>query len=130
MVEIVIHYISDIDQAKSDIPAIMNGEEPPRDPASVSSHNFSQLPRHIVFGRGFQSRLQEVRELTGNENSGLCWYRPIVPPGNLPSEMPDMCEITDDTLDFNTNIVAANMKKVLGNVINEGKEGVDGVYTL
>ncbi|KAK3713679.1 hypothetical protein LTR37_008373 [Vermiconidia calcicola] len=126
----VIHFISNIEQAKTDIAAIMAGDEPPRDPDNVSSHNFSRLPRHVVFGRGFQAQLQEVRESSGSAEWGLCWYRAAVPPGNLPSEMPDMCEIADETIDFNTNIVAGNMKRVLSNVISEGKEGIDGVYAL
>ena len=127
----VIHFVSNIDQAKADMSVIMDGGEPPRDPSHVASYNFSQLPKHIIFGKGFQwPELQRIRELPGSEEWGLCWYYAPMPPGSLPPQVPDMSQITDGTLDKQTNIIVPNMKRVIDGVVSEGKEGLDGVYSL
>lgn len=127
----VIHFVSDIDQAKAEMATIMAGGEPPQDPGHVSSHNFAQLPRHVVFGKGFQwPKLQEVRESAGNDESGLCWYWAPLAPGEIPIKAADVPNITDETLHMQTDKIVANMKRCLGEVIRDGKEGRDGVYSL
>lgn len=109
----------------------MAGGEPPHDPNNVSSHNFSQLPRHIVFGKGFQwPKLQEVRESAGGDGSGLCWYWAPLAPGEVPITVKDFSSVTDETINMQTDKIVANMKRVLGEIISEGKEGKDGVYSL
>jgi hypothetical protein len=127
----VIHFVSDIDQAKGEMQTILAGGSPPRDPHLVASGNFSQLPRHIVFGKGFQwPRLQEVREIAGNEDSKLCWYWAPIKPGEVTMTPEQVSTISDEWIDNVTNRIVGTMKDVLGNVISEGREGVDGIYTL
>ncbi|KAF2172664.1 hypothetical protein M409DRAFT_16626 [Zasmidium cellare ATCC 36951] len=125
----VVHFTSDVEQAKQELTTILEGGEPPRDSNHVASANFSQLPKHIIFGKGFQlPELLRVRESAGNEESGLCWYYAPLKEGEVIKR--DISDVTDSMIDMQTDKIVANMKRVLGEVINEGKEGVDGIHKL
>lgn len=71
-----------------------------------------------------------MREIAGNENSGLCWYWAPLKPGEITIKPEEVAAISDEWIDNVTNRIVGTMKDVIGKVIIEGKEGVDGIYTL
>lgn len=124
----VIKFISDIERAKEEVTTIMTGGEPSRDIDNLGSHNFSRLPKHIVFGKGYQIEyLEAVREAVGGVDSGTSWYWAPLAEGEKP---PPVDSLTDEQISFATDRISANVKRVLSSVQQAGKEGMDGIYEL
>ncbi|KAK4617909.1 hypothetical protein CLAFUW4_12385 [Fulvia fulva] len=112
----VIHFVSDITLAKRELALVMSGASPTiPDTTGVSTGNFSRLPRHIIFGKGFQwPVLQEVRESAGNEESGVCWYWAPQKEGDLLIKPGEIGSFSDEAIERMSEKVVGNMKRVLG----------------
>lgn len=54
-------------------------------------------------------------------------YRTPSPPGE---KLPNPGKIDEERIDFLASMIANHIKKVMNSVVEDGKEGVDGLYEL
>lgn len=54
-------------------------------------------------------------------------YRTPSPPGE---KLPNPGKIDEEQVDFFANMIASHIKKIMNSVVEDGKEGVDGLYEL
>lgn len=123
-----IQFITSVERAKAEIPLMLAGREPPKDPDNVGSHDFSKPPEAVLSGRGFGAQqMQTIREACGGADAGLVWVNSVEKSrANIASSPPDFSKA--EVVEKYSDQVAASIKKVLAEVRQKGKWGVDGVY--
>lgn len=123
-----IQFITSIARAKSDISTLQAGKAPPPDPDNVGSHNFSQLPQAVVFGRAYGDELvEELRQHCGGSNSGLAWV--LSTKESRESALKSFPFGGDqDAFNQYADKTTAVTKNLLDQLKREGKLGKDGVY--
>ncbi|PYH52360.1 uncharacterized protein BO96DRAFT_469387 [Aspergillus niger CBS 101883] len=99
----VIHFILSYEAAEAELPHLLAGRDPQsRSPNEIGTHDYSQPPRAVIFGRGYEP--QQVEELkkkfAGVPKEPVAWVR-----GN-PADLPAGAAGPD----YAQN-VAADMKK-------------------
>lgn len=99
--------------AEAELPHLLAGRKPQsQNPNEIGTHNYSQRPRAVIFGRGYEP--QQVEELknkfAGAAKDHVAWVRGD--PADLPANGvagPDYAQN-----------ITARMKKVLKNWSDEG----------
>ncbi|KAK5723053.1 hypothetical protein LTR17_014014 [Elasticomyces elasticus] len=83
----VIHFINSFEDAKDNLGELLAGRVPKQSckPNHIGSHDYSQLPRVVIFGRAFaQGEVNELNRLYGSTSSvPVAWIAgesSIVPP--------------------------------------------------
>ncbi|KAF7156376.1 hypothetical protein CNMCM6106_009643 [Aspergillus hiratsukae] len=74
----VIHFIQSLEAAEAELPHILAGREPQcQDPNDVGTHDYSQPPRAIIFGRGFApEQVEELfKKFKGSAKEPVAWLR-------------------------------------------------------
>ncbi|KAF2172676.1 hypothetical protein M409DRAFT_16638 [Zasmidium cellare ATCC 36951] len=124
----VILELQSIPRAKQELSSIVAKQRPCTDGDTVGTHDFSRIPKHVIFSKGYrENKVQEVREALGGEKSGISWYWTPSPPGE---KLPNPGKIDEEQMDFFAGRIAGHIKKTLNSVVEDGKEGVDGLYEL
>jgi hypothetical protein len=73
---LVIHFITTNEAALSDIPRLLKGEKPQSpDDSGVGTQNYSQVPRAVIFGRGYSlTEVEQFREASeGCNTNSVAW---------------------------------------------------------
>ncbi|KAJ5380775.1 uncharacterized protein N7496_003203 [Penicillium cataractarum] len=67
----VIHFITTNEAALTDIPRLLKGEKPQSpDDSGVGTQNYSQVPRAVVFGRGYDiSEVEQFKNASEGSNA-------------------------------------------------------------
>ncbi|KAJ5460668.1 uncharacterized protein N7458_002220 [Penicillium daleae] len=72
----VIHFITTNEAALSDIPRLLKGEKPQSpDDSGVGTQNYSQVPRAVIFGRGYSlTEVEQFRQASeGCNANSVAW---------------------------------------------------------
>ncbi|GLI76243.1 hypothetical protein PoHVEF18_004514 [Penicillium ochrochloron] len=79
-----IHFITTNEAALADIPRLLKGEKPAApDTSGVGTQNYSQIPRAVVFGRGYDvSEVEEFRKASDGYAHPVAWF--AADPKNAP----------------------------------------------
>ncbi|KAK4503687.1 hypothetical protein PRZ48_004602 [Zasmidium cellare] len=123
-----IQFITSLPRAKSDLTTLLAGKSPPPDPDNVGSHNFSQKPQAVVFGRAYTDEaVEELRQHCGGSESGLAW---VMSTKEARDKVMKGFPYGGDQEAFNryADKTTAITKGVLEDLRREGKLGRDGVY--
>ncbi|KAF2169299.1 hypothetical protein M409DRAFT_20525 [Zasmidium cellare ATCC 36951] len=123
-----IQFITSIARAKSEISTLQAGKSPPSDTDNVGSHNFSQRPQAVIFGRAYSDEaVEELRQHCGGSESGLAWVLSTKESRNRAAKA---FPYGGDQDAFNryADKTTAVTKSLLDQLKREGKLGKDGVY--
>ncbi|KAL8799165.1 MAG: hypothetical protein Q9182_006102 [Xanthomendoza sp. 2 TL-2023] len=114
----VIHFCVSVDAACAEIPPLLLGEEPkPAEGNEVGTHNYSTLPKAVLFGRTYTNdKLQAVLDACKGKGE-ISWV--------IPGEAADKNEVIGPG---HATKVATNMKTVLTELVNTGKMGQEGHF--
>jgi hypothetical protein len=111
----VVKFYDSIDSVTRELPAMLRAED-------------ESQPKHIQFDIAYTpEQVQMVREACGGADAKVAWYWAPMPEGMT---MPPLDTFDENQLDVMTNFVAAKLKKAMNEVVEAGKEGVDGVYQM
>jgi hypothetical protein len=117
----VIHFILSYEDAEAELPHLLAGRDPQaRNPNEMGTHDYSRLPRAVVFGRGYEPHhVEELKKkCAGISQEPVAWIR-----GN-PADLPTGAAGPD----YAQKIVA-DMKSVLETWKEEDeKDGKTLVY--
>lgn len=72
----VIHFITTNEAALGDIPRLLKGEKPQSpDDSGVGTQNYSQVPRAVIFGRGYSvTEVEQFRNASeGCNGNPVAW---------------------------------------------------------
>lgn len=72
-----IHFITTNENALTDIPRLLKGEKPlSPDESGVGTQNYSQVPRAVVFGRGYSvAEVEQFRKASEGCNANpVAWF--------------------------------------------------------
>ncbi|KAK3713680.1 hypothetical protein LTR37_008374 [Vermiconidia calcicola] len=125
--EVVLEVFS-ISRAKAELTRINRGQKPCTDGDNVGTHNFSRMPKHVIFSKGYrEKKVQEVRDALGGTNSGICWYWTPILPGE---QLPNPTQIDEQQANALASMIAGHIKRTMNGVVERGEEGKDGFYEL
>ncbi|KAI0552437.1 hypothetical protein F4679DRAFT_592439 [Xylaria curta] len=86
----VIHFIESFEYAKDNLPALLAGRSP-KSPSSahLGTHDYSKLPRAVIFGRAFDpAHVKELNQLfRGTSSASVAWIAgdPAIKPPPYPN---------------------------------------------